>query len=355
MDSIFFLCIIFYNEIMKIFLIGGTGLLGSAAAEELIHRGYEVRSIALPPAPEGAELPPQMDLEFKNYLTLSDDELRGYFYGCEGFVFASGIDERITGPSPIYEYFNKFNVTPLERILRIAKECGVKHTVICGSYFSYFDKKWPHLELSHWHPYIRSRRDQEKMALSFADDDFSVAILELPYIFGVQQGRQPVWTIIVKALRSMKFVTMYPKGGTTMVTRKQVAVAIAGALERTNGGKCWPIGCYNIPWREFLPIVHKNMGLAGRKVITIPNWMLNMGIKSMEKMLRDSDGENEGGIYLPKLSDIQSAETYIDRTLGCIPLGVKDDDIEAAIGESIRLSVDVLDGNINNVIGMKGE
>ena len=190
---------------MKIFLIGGTGLLGSVTAEELIRRGHELRSIALPPLPEGAQLPPQMKLEFKNYLTLSDDEIRGYFDGCEGFVFASGVDERISGPSPIYDFYNKYNLTPLERLLRIAKECGVKHSVICGSYFSYFNRLWPQLELSRWHPYIRSRVDQEKMALAFADDNFSVAILELPYIFGVQEGREPVWTIVVKAVRGMSF------------------------------------------------------------------------------------------------------------------------------------------------------
>jgi len=342
---------------MKVFLVGGTGLLGSAAAEELINRGHEVKAIALPPVPEGAQLPPEMELEFKNYLYFSDDEIRQCFEGCEGFVFASGIDERITGPKPIYDYFNRFNVTPLERFLRIGRECGVKHSVICGSYFSYFDKKWPHLELAAWHPYIRSRREQERVALSFADEDFSVAILELPYIFGVQQGREPVWTIIVRAVRGMKGVTLYPKGGTTMVTRKQVAQALAGALEKTHGGRCWPIGCYNMPWKDLLAIVHKNMGMPRRKVITIPNWLLNIGIKYMEKKIRGSEGgiETEGGIDLTKFSDIQSADCYIDRTLACIPLGVEDDDIENAIGDSIRLSVDVLDGKVKNVVTMKGE
>jgi nucleoside-diphosphate-sugar epimerase len=342
---------------MKVFLVGGTGLLGSVTAEELIKRGHTVKAIALPPVPEGAQLPPQMALEFKNYLTFSDNDIRGYLNGCEGFVFASGIDERVTGPKPIYDYFNKFNVTPLERFLRIAKECGVKHSVICGSYFSHFDKKWPSLELAKWHPYIRSRREQERMALSFADDNFNVAILELPYIFGVQQGREPVWTIIVKAVRGMKGVTMYPKGGTTMVTRKQVAQAMAGALEKTKGGQCWPIGWYNMSWKEFLAIVHTNMGMPGRKVITIPNWMLDMGIKFMEKKIRGSEGEveTEGGICLSKFSSIQSAECYIDKTLACVPLGVEDADIEKAIGESIRLSVDVLDGKVKNVVMMEAK
>ena len=160
---------------MKIFLIGGTGLLGSAAAAELIRRGHQVTALALPPVPEGANLPPEMKLEFKSYLTLSDDEIRGFMKGCDGFVFATGVDERVDGPSPIYDFFNKYNVIPLERYLRIAKECGVKHAAICGSYFSHFAKIWPEKEFTRWHPYIRSRIDQEKMALGFADNYFSVA------------------------------------------------------------------------------------------------------------------------------------------------------------------------------------
>ena len=338
---------------MKVFLVGGTGLLGSAAAEELIHRGHQVKAIALPPVPEGTVLPAGMELEFKSYMTLSDDEIRAYLTGCEGFVFASGVDERVDGPSPIYEFYNKFNYTPLERFLRIAKECGVKHAAICGSYFSYFDKIWPHLELSRWHPYIRSRIDQEKMAMGFADANFSVAVLELPYIFGAQQGREPVWTIIVKTIRNMKNMTFYPKGGTTMVTRKQVAQAMAGALEKTEGGKCWPIGFYNMSWKEMLAIVHRCMGMPKRKVITVPNWMVSLGIKTIEKQLREPGAE--GGLYMPKFVDLQSQEAYIDKSLGCVPLGVKEDDIEAAIGDSILHSMDVVDGKIKNFVGMKGE
>ena len=79
---------------MKIFMIGGTGLLGSEAAKELIARGHEVSSLALPPLPTGAVLPPEMQLEFGNYLEMSDEELKAHLTGCEGFVFAAGVDER---------------------------------------------------------------------------------------------------------------------------------------------------------------------------------------------------------------------------------------------------------------------
>ena len=59
---------------MKVFMIGGTGLLGSEAAKQLIERGHEVTSIALPPLPAGAVLPPEMKIEYGNYL-----EMRHWF------------------------------------------------------------------------------------------------------------------------------------------------------------------------------------------------------------------------------------------------------------------------------------
>jgi len=268
---------------------------------------------------------------------LSDDEVRECFSGCEGFVFAAGVDEGI----------NKFNVTPLERFLHIAKECGVKHTVVCGSYFSYFDRKWPELELSRLHPYIRSHAEREEAALSFADDNFNVAVLEFPCIFGVQQESEPLWVLLIKVLRNMKWVTMYSKGGTTMITKNQAAQAIAGALEKSKGPRRWPIGCYNMPWKEFLLIVQKNLEIPERLVITIPNWLIKPEIKYIENILREDIEKIKSRFYMSKILDIQSAQTYIDRIHGCNPLGVKDDDIEAAIGETIRLSVEFLDKKLS--------
>lgn len=337
---------------MKVFMIGGTGLLGSEAAAELIRRGHEVASVALPPAPSGALLPEGMKLQFGNYIDMTDDEVRGHLAGCEGFVFAAGVDERLEGPAPIYEMFKKYNITPLERWLRIARECGVKHAVICGSYFSYFDKAWLDKELYRWHPYIRSRRDQEKMALSFAGDSFDVAMLELPYIFGAQPGRKPVWVFLVESIRGMQKATMYPKGGTTMVTVKQVGQAVAGALERNRGGRCYPIGWYNMPWVEFLKIVHKYMGCPDKKITTIPTFLYRLGMKKIMKQQQAAG--HEGGLNMVKFTALQCAETFIDKNLGCEPLGVEPDDIDAAIGQSIRLCLDVLDGR-TETIGMKGE
>lgn len=337
---------------MKVFIIGGTGLLGSETAKVLIERGHEVVSIALPPLPEGAVLPAEMKIEFGNYLEMSDDQLRGYLKGCDGFVFAAGVDERVEGPAPIYDLYKKYNIDPVKRLLALSKECGVRHAVICGSYFSYFAKTRPEMELTKWHPYIRSRIDQENEALSFADDNFSVGILELPYIFGTQPGRKPVWMFLAEQIRASKGATMYPKGGSTMVTVRQVGEAAAGALEKTQGGKCWPIGWYNLTWNDMFKVAHKAMGCPDKKIRNIPRWLFDLGIKGTLKEQKKKG--IDGGLYLPKLGDIQYGELYIDKSLGCEPLGVKPDDIEAAITDSINLCVSILDGK-TNALGMKGE
>ena len=108
-------------------MIGGTGLLGSEAAKELIERGHEVVSIALPPLPEGTVLPKEMKIEFGNYLEMTDEQLKDKLSGCDGFVFAAGVDERVEGPKPIYKMYKKYNIDPVKKLLRLCKECGVKH------------------------------------------------------------------------------------------------------------------------------------------------------------------------------------------------------------------------------------
>lgn len=338
---------------MKVFIIGGTGLLGSEAAKVLIERGHKVTAIALPPLPAGAELPPEMKIEFGNYLEMTDDEIRAQFTGMDALVFAAGVDERVEAGPPIYELYRKYNIEPVRRLFGIAKECGVRHAVVCGSYFSYFDKVWPEMHLSEIHPYIASRREQEAVALSFADDGFDVAVLELPYIFGVQKGRKPVWTIVAGALAKMKGVTFWPKGGTTMVTVRQVGEAMAGAVERNRGGNCYPIGWYNKTWKEMLAVFHAEMGKPGRKVVSIGKGMFGIAGRMIRRM-QTKQGV-EGGLNPAKFAPLQCAETYIDKSLGCEPLGVQPADIDAAIADSARLSFNVVLGKAGEVVGMKAE
>lgn len=337
---------------MKVFMIGGTGLLGSEAARELISRGHEVTALALPPLPTGTQLLSGMRIEYGNYLEMSDDELRDHLRGCEGFVFAAGVDERVEGPAPIYDLYKRYNIDPINRLLALARECGVRHAAICGSYFAYFAKARPEMRLTAWHPYIRSRIDQEEAALSFASDGFDVAMLELPYIFGTQPGRKPVWVFLVENVMGMGRATLWTRGGTAMVTVRQVGQAIAGAIERNRGGRCYPIGWWNMTWRQMLTIVHRYLGCPDKPIRTIPKWMYAIGGWNIRRDQRRRG--IDGGLDMVKYADLQVSELFIDKSLGCAPLGVTDDDIDGAIGASMLLSKAVVE-NKADVMGMRGE
>lgn len=335
---------------MKVFIAGGTGLLGAAGAAELIARGHSVCSVALPPIPKGAGIPEEMELSLGNFLEMTDDELKEKMTGCDGFVFAAGVDERIEFPPPVYDYYYKYNIIPVARMLKIAKSCNVKKAVILGSYFSYFAKAWPELKMYKRHPYIRSRIDQENVALSFSDDAMDVMVLELPYIFGAQEGRKPVWMFLVDMLDKMQNKIYYPKGGTTMVTVNQVAQAIAGALEQGIGGTCYPVGMYNMEWTEFLSIVNKYMGNEGKKIVSIPTFLYRLGSHSIQRNYKKRNIES--GLSPVHFVDIMTAYTFIDGALIKEKLGVKEDDIERAIGESVKLCLKMKDKK-EDVISMR--
>ena len=339
---------------MKVFMMGGTGLLGCEAARIFIERGHDVTSVALPPLPQGAPIPEAMHLEFCNIYEKSDEEIKEFLKGMDCFVFAAGVDERVEFKAPVYDSYYKFNIAPIKRILPLCKEVGVKKAVILGSYFSYLAKEKPEMKLTEKHPYIRSRIDQENIAFSFADDNFDVSVLELPYIFGTQPGRKPVWVILIEQLRRMDKLpcTLYPAGGTAMLTVRQVGEVIVGAAERSKGAKAWPISMYNLTWKEFLKIVYDARGMgANRKIISIPPWMMKMGLGSVVKDYKARGVDS--GIDPMGLPDIMDLNLFIpDRYAK--ELGATDDDIKAAIFDSIKVSVASDEGKVQ-LLGMKGE
>lgn len=339
---------------MKVFMIGGTGLLGSAAAQIFIDRGHQVRSVALPPLPEGAPIPKEMELIFKNINEATDDEVKEMLTGCDCFVFAAGVDERVEFKAPVYDSYHKFNIAPLDRLLPLCKECGVKKAVILGSYFAYLAKERPDLKLCEQHQYIKSRVDQENVAFSFADENFDVAVLELPYIFGTQPGRKPVWVILIEQIARMDKLpmTMYPKGGTAMLTVRQVGETIVGAAEKSTGAKAWPISMYNLTWKEFLKIVYSARGMGdNRRILGVPPWMMKMGLGGVIKDYK-ARGVDSGidPLGLPTIMDIN---LFIDNKY-CKKLGVTEDDIRAAIFDSIKVSEEAYQGKVK-LLEMKGE
>jgi nucleoside-diphosphate-sugar epimerase len=289
---------------MNILIIGGTGLLGLEAARQLMKRGHEVVGVALPPLPEGVEVPTGYRLIYGNYLTMSDKGLLNMMKGIHALVFAAGIDERVEGPAPIYDLYFKYNVQPVRRLLRLAVEAKVTQAVILGSYFAYASRKYPKWELEANHPYIRSRLDQEQAALSFAHSGaMNVAVLELPYIFGVQPGRRPVWTILLEQILGMKKKTYYPKGGTAMVTVKQVGQAVVGAIDRNKAAMPIRSVTNEQDMGRTFDLVPRQPE-SYRPIVTVPTWIYQLGVSAIvrKKTKRHRNGFEHEKKFAPVMT-----------------------------------------------------
>lgn len=340
---------------MNIFMIGGTGLLGCEAATQLIKMGHKVTSVALPPLPEGAPIPKEMEIIFGDINKKSDEEIEKMLKGNDVFIYAAGVDERVEFPAPVMDYYYKFNIAPLKRIFPLCKKVGVKRAVVLGSYFSYLSKTRPDMRLTQKNPYFKSRLMQEEACAAACDESFSCAVLELPYIFGTQPGRKPVWTILIEQIAFMDKwpFTMYPKGGTAMLTCRQVGQAIAGAALRDKPGfEAIPISMYNMKWNKFLSIVYEARGMgADRKILGVSPAMMKMG---MFKVAKDYKKRGiDSGMDPFNLPDIMDIDLFINNEY-TKELGVEDDDIEAAIADSIRVSEAAYNGTVK-LLEMKGE
>lgn len=340
---------------MNIFMIGGTGLLGCEAARCLIEKGHKVTSVALPPLPQGAPIPQEMDIILEDINKKTDEEVENLLKGNEVFIFAAGVDERVEFPAPVMDYYYKFNIAPLERILPICKKVGIRKAVVLGSYFSYLSKLRPDMKLPEKNPYFKARLQQEELCEAFCDDSFSAVVLELPYIFGTQPGRKPVWTILIEQLKMMDSLpcTLYPAGGTAMLTCRQVGQVIAGAaLREKSGFDAIPIGMYNMKWNEFLKIVYAARGMGyNRKIISVKPWMMKMG---MTKIALDYKKRKiDSGMDPFNLPDIMDIDLFINNAYAK-ELGATEDDIDAAITESIRVSEASYNGTVK-LLEMKGE
>ena len=80
--------------------------------------------------------------------------------------------------------------------------------------------------------------------------------------------------------------------------------------------------------------------------------MYTLGCKKIMK--EQAEKGIQGGLHMVKFADIMCSNLFIDKNEGCEALGVTEDDIDAAIGDSILLCKSVIEGKAQ-VLGMKGE
>ncbi|WP_054954738.1 NAD-dependent epimerase/dehydratase family protein [Paenibacillus dakarensis] len=319
----------------KVFVLGGTGFLGYFTIKELLKRGYNVSTAALPPMPTEDLLPHEVECKLGNINEMTDEEVLDMLQGVDAFVYGAGADERVVPDAPAKKFFYEANVLPTQRLARLAKQAGVKKFVLYGSYFAHFAEQWTDLPLKD-NAYPRTRLLQEEVACMEGEGAMDVMTLRLPYIFGVMPGRMPLWTMFVDRVKGKEVVPVLG-GGTAMVTAQQVAEATIGAIEYgTHRGK-YAICGMNMKHSEFHQMIADALGQTDTTITVVP---LEQMIPAMEQMDAETAAAGkEHGIHLSVAVRGQDRDAYLDPADTMPTLKYNEEDIRASIVETLQKCV----------------
>lgn len=316
----------------KVFVLGGTGLLGYYTVRELLKQDMEVSTIALPPMPAEDLLPKEVNCRLGNINELTDDQIIELLQGIDGFIYAAGVDERVVPDAPAAHFFYEQNVRPTQRLARLARKSGVKKFVIFGSYFSHFAEQWTDLNLKA-QAYPRTRLLQEELAILEGEGAMDVISLRLPYIFGTMPGRKPLWEMFLPQIQGKDFVPVLG-GGTAMVTTQQVAEASVGALKYGEHGGKYAICDTNMKHQEFFQIIADILGQKETVVQVLPIEQMKPGYIAADE--HASAQGKEHGIHVALTAEIQNRDAYLVPEDTMPILKYQKDDIRAAIIETIK-------------------
>lgn len=319
----------------KVFVLGGTGFLGYYTTEELLKRGYEVATIALPPMPAEDLFSANVSVSLGNINEMTDEAILELLAGCEGFIYAAGADERVVPAKPASKFFYEANVLPTQRLAYLAKEAGVKNFVVFGSYFAEFAERLPETNLT-LEGYPIMRLLQEQVAFAEGDGTMTVTSLRLPYIFGTMPGRAPLWKMFTDQLKGQD---VFPalKGGTAMVTVEQVAEAAVGAMENGTHRSTYAIGDTNMKYQVFYQMMVDALGQQTQVPVVSYD-----EVKSIYEGI-DAKAEEAGlehGIHSTKSAMMQEYDLYLDPNDTFSTLNVNRYDVVASIKATLKKCVE---------------
>ncbi len=320
----------------KVFVLGGTGFLGYYTTNELLKRGYKVVTVSLPPLPEENLFPDgEVEIILDDINKMPDDAIVNILKDCVGVIYAAGADERMVPPIPALKFFYEANVLPTQRLARLAKEAGVKKFVVFGSYFAEFAERLPETNLK-MEAYPNTRLLQEQIAFAEGEGSMVVTSLRLPYIFGTMPGRMPLWKMFTDQIKGQP---VFPalKGGTAMVTARQVAQAAVGAMEKGTHRSTYAIGDTNMKYEEFYKMMVEALG-QNTEVPVVPFDAVRQIYEGIDAQAKEQGVEH--GIHSVKSAQMQEYDLYLNPDDTFPVLGIERDDIRASIKETLKKCVE---------------
>lgn len=314
---------------MKTIVVGGTGYLGFHVVGALLRHGHEVSVVG---RSHNSNLPSDVEFYEGDASSLSQSDWKPILKGHEALVFAAGVDSRAQASRPSGAYFRHHNVDAVGRMMEAARQAGITSAVIHGSYNITLNRQRPELGLPDRHPYIASRADQAIQARKAAGGSCSVAILEIPYVFGATPGRPSQFEYMLPWFRGeTSLPLMTPPGGTALVSAAAIGAASCTALTSRLEGD-FPVAQANLEWTE---LVSRLARLAGHPN---PDDVRHVPARTFQRFMRfngfrDLERGVDTGLDYAHYGELYTSKMFVPT---CLPeLGITDDDLDSALRETV--------------------
>jgi len=241
--------------VANILLVGGTGLTGAHSALYLRSLGHSVTLMS--------RTPPALEcLHGFSHLAgsyIEDDVPAAALGEFDQMVFAAGADIRQLPPgTDDAAFFERANTVAIPRFFQRAKDAGIRRAVYIGTYYPQVVP-----EKVHSSAYVRSRHLADQGLRALNSESFNVCSLNAPFILGHVPGLilPHVAALVQYAAGRLQGVPIVaPAGGVNHISSQSMSEAIAGALQRGEGGKGYLVGDENLSWKEYLEMYFEAAG-----------------------------------------------------------------------------------------------
>jgi dihydroflavonol-4-reductase len=271
--------------IMKVFVTGGNGFIGSNVVEELIKSGYEVRCLL-----RTTSKTKRIDA-FKYETAIGDildkESLIQGMKGCDAVIHLASI-------SSWYDIHNS-NVTDIViKGTQNVLEAAVSNANLPVVYFSSstavgcskkpikLSEETPFNLTSNAYSYAIAKHNAENICREFHNKGLRVVMVNPAEVYGPNDyDKITCGTLIDFIKESPVFI---PKGGTSIVHVQDVARGAIAALEKGRSGERYILGgdCLTVHQLAELTLEIANLN---KKIITVPNFLI-LGIANVGKLLK---------------------------------------------------------------------
>lgn len=254
---------------MKVAVTGATGHLGGLIVRELHARGHEVIILV-----RGADFPSLQDIPVQIIRGDLDQPkaLQALVEDCDAVVHSAGL---ISISGDMKGLVQRVNVAGTRHVMDAAQKAGVPRVIHVSSVHAY-DQQPVDQPLDetrayapdHTFAYDRSKRDGQKLALSYASSDMHVMSINPTSIMGPYDFRPSKLGRAVMEMYTGRFPFVFP-GGYDFCDGRDIAKAVGNGLTQGCNGEAYLTGANWHSLKELFQIVSEVSGKK-KKPVVIP-------------------------------------------------------------------------------------